>query len=499
MPREKRIIRDDPRDSATGTESCGKTAVACRAATRPVGVSVRLLSRLLLGAALLSVAFSLFELQRTASYAHSLYALEQDRQHCDIAIQQLMDGSDYLTAQVQQYVVKGEREYMDNYWQEVHETRSRDNALQAILDSDITPLEREAAVAGKAESDALMQGEIWAMRMVSESIGIAKEDMPEEVKDYALSPADAAQSPERKKNAAIAFVFGPDYSVSKDTIRGNVNAFRNEIANRYAEEAISALARTERTTAIMSVALVAFFLLLIGSILCFARMVVSPLVGFSRELTRHEDGRFATLRKEGAREIRQFAAAFNALSAQVEQNTKRLERLGYIDYLTDVPNRASIMEYASGLIAEGKHPLGLMIVDIDNFKHFNDTYGHALGDQVLRGVAAAVCTVPPEGSGISGRLCGEEFIVVMRDADADILRNTAEAILDNVRRITAEDVRLVDAEDFGVTVSIGGMLWHGELPMDFNRMLSRADRALYASKDTGKDRYTFFGDAGKPA
>lgn len=473
-----------------------KPLAAARSSThRRAGFSIRLLSTILFVTAILAIAFAIFELQRNASLTHALYEMERERQRCDMAIQQFMDGSDYLTTQVQQFAVKGDRAYMDRYWKEVYETKSRDAAMETILSTHITPEEREAAAAGKRESDSLINGEIRAMRLMSESLGIQQADMPKDVAVFRLDGADATLDAGEKQDAAIAYVFGPDYSISKDTIRGSVNAFRNEIANRYAEESLEALAKTEATTIHMEVGLGVFFLFLLGSVAGFAHLVVAPVAAFSRELSRYRPGQTVLLPEEvGAREIRQFAGAFNTLSLQEENNRQRLERLGYIDFLTDVPNRASLVEYVSRMIAENRHPLGLMIIDIDNFKHFNDTYGHATGDQVLRLVARAVYSAQPAQNGISGRLCGEEFIIASQNADEASLRATAETVLENVRRICGADVRMPDAETFSVRVSIGGMLWHGETPADFIHLLSIADKALYYSKETGKDRYTFYSD-----
>lgn len=456
------------------------------------GISVQLLSGVLMLAAFVALAFSLIELRETVRHTQLLYELEEERQACDKAIQQLMDGSDYLTTQVQQFVVQQDRVYMDNYWQEIHETRSRDKALEIILAIDITPQERRAAQGSKYESDLLMNGEIWAMRVVSECMGIPVEEMPPEVAALTLKPGESALPSRQKQSLAIDYVFGPSYSAAKDLIRGNVTNFRNEIANRYGAEAIAALNKTKKTSSSIALEVIVFILLIIAALFSFTRQVARPLVSFSHALRQYEQGQAITLREKGAREIRQFAAAFNRLYSQVEQNTKRLERLSYYDYLTSVPNRASVTEYVEEAIAAGRHPLGLLIVDIDDFKRFNDVYGHALGDKVLQQVALAICSVLPEAAGISGRICGEEFLVVAERGDEASLAGVAETILERVRRISWQDVDLTSAVDFHITVSVGGMLWQGEPEASFVWLLSRADKALYQSKQQGKDRYTFW-------
>lgn len=124
------------------------------------GIRIKSLCIILFAIAFFAFLFSMIQIQQTTDNTAELYELEQERQSCDEAIQQFMDGSDYLTTEIQQFVVQGERVHMDNYWEEVLVTKSRDKALAVILGSDITTDERNAAIAGKAESDTLINGEI---------------------------------------------------------------------------------------------------------------------------------------------------------------------------------------------------------------------------------------------------------------------------------------------------------------------------------------------------
>ena len=279
------------------------------------GLSIKVLSAILFLTAALAIVFSLFELRKGEVHAQQLYELEQERQTCDHAIQRFMDGSDYLTSQLQQFVIKGEREYMDAYWDEVYNTKSRDAALKDILNTDITPEEQAAAQKSKKESDSLISGEIWAMRMVSESIGLSEISMPKAVAGCRLSIEDASLSADENQAAAINYVFGPEYSTAKNAIRKNVNDFRNEIANRYSKETMSALAENKITSSHVAVGVVAFFLILIAVFAYFSHLVILPLMGFSRKLKLYEDGQLTELKESGALEIRQLARAFNSMSA----------------------------------------------------------------------------------------------------------------------------------------------------------------------------------------
>lgn len=455
------------------------------------GIRIKSLCIILFAIAFFAFLFSMIQIQQTTDNTAELYELEQERQSCDEAIQQFMDGSDYLTTEIQQFVVQGERVHMDNYWEEVLVTKSRDKALAVILGSDITTDERNAAIAGKAESDTLINGEIWAMRMVSEAIGIAEKDMPDNVAAFQLEAEDAGLSATQKQEKAIAYIFGPEYSTVKDSIQSKVNSFRNELSKRYSEETLISLEKSESTSFTMKMSNLGVFIAFILAILFFVWQGLIPMVEYAREIRKHETGQSIALNVKGAWEIKEFARAFNALSVKMDSYTRSLARLGYIDYLTDVPNRANITEYVEKMIEDKKFPLGVLIADIDDFKRFNDTFGHATGDKVLQHVAKAVCGVQDPKTGISGRLCGEEFVIVCQNANEESLNQTAEQILQNVRRIAASDVGMPAESGFKIRVSIGGMIWDGDQEDGFISLLSKADKALYISKETGKDRYTF--------
>ena len=121
------------------------------------------------------------------------------------------------------------------------------------------------------------------------------------------------------------------------------------------------------------------------------------------------------------------------------------------------------------------HPLSIAILDLDHFKRINDTHGHKTGDAVLVGSAQALRSHLRAEDQL-GRLGGEEFLILLPDTDADAAGHAAEKLR----------VELAAAPTpVPVTVSIGLATWDGEAPED---LLHRADEALYAAKDAGRDR-----------
>ena len=160
--------------------------------------------------------------------------------------------------------------------------------------------------------------------------------------------------------------------------------------------------------------------------------------------------------------------------------SKLLLTQAYIDTLTEIPNRRSFMTRATELLnhtpREQDHYLAM--IDIDNFKKVNDLYGHDIGDEVLKRTAASIKTVM-QGYEYA-RLGGEEFAVYLSGVRRDDIEMLMAALCSRVRN---------DPAAHPVTVSIG-LVRVGDLDT-LNQALAKADKALYESKNAGKDRFTF--------
>lgn len=173
-----------------------------------------------------------------------------------------------------------------------------------------------------------------------------------------------------------------------------------------------------------------------------------------------------------------------------ETERKRLiDELNYLaeyDSLTGVYNRRKILEVINGLMEQASlyEPLSLLILDMDNFKSINDSYGHLAGDQVLKNVIAA-CEKVIDSKGLIGRYGGEEFVVVLPKTDAPAAAVLAEQIL----AVIARTVTVVDGEALSVTASLG-LASSAMLQTDSKtpeKLLGLADAALYQAKGNGKN------------
>jgi two-component system cell cycle response regulator len=170
----------------------------------------------------------------------------------------------------------------------------------------------------------------------------------------------------------------------------------------------------------------------------------------------------------------------------LRDNVQASIELTVVDPLTGLNNRRYLETHLATLVgqaADKGRPLSLMMLDIDHFKAVNDTFGHEAGDQVLKGFAGRIKKVI-RGIDLFCRLGGEEFVVVMPDTPIE----TAIKIAERVRQSVEKDVFAIMAEGraIPITVSIGLAERGRDVGMD--GLIRRADKALYKSKDSGRNK-----------
>ena len=172
------------------------------------------------------------------------------------------------------------------------------------------------------------------------------------------------------------------------------------------------------------------------------------------------------------------AGRTNDLQQELVAQGMRLESMLREDALTGLLNRRAILSQLGGTISGARrhgHPLSVAMIDLDNFKAINDAYGHAAGDNVLVAAVRAM-RAHLRAEDQLGRLGGEEFLVVLPETDEGAATRVAEKLREEVARAPGA---------VPVTCSAGVATWAGETPEE---LLRRADEALYAAKDAGRDR-----------
>ncbi len=171
---------------------------------------------------------------------------------------------------------------------------------------------------------------------------------------------------------------------------------------------------------------------------------------------------------------------------RLRSNVQQSMEMALTDGLTGLYNRRYFETHLETLMekaVESRRPLGVIMVDIDHFKRINDTYGHDAGDDVLRQFARRL-QASVRGIDLACRYGGEEFVIVMPDADIAVARTVGERLLTHIAGepfLVSNGQRLID-----VTVSVGvAELQDGDRA---DLILKRADEALYRAKREGRNR-----------
>ena len=160
---------------------------------------------------------------------------------------------------------------------------------------------------------------------------------------------------------------------------------------------------------------------------------------------------------------------------------------------TDMMTRLKIHHYFQTAVAEEieksvkfERPLSLIMMDIDDFKKFNDTYGHTAGDDIIKNVSRTIReNIRPMD--IAARYGGEEFAVILPKTDI----NESLIVSERIRQSVDRQILPMEGEKVHVTISLGLTQYQVGLDEKKNDFINRADQALYRSKRNGKNRVTF--------
>ncbi len=177
------------------------------------------------------------------------------------------------------------------------------------------------------------------------------------------------------------------------------------------------------------------------------------------------------------------------MRSQLHRLNEELKRLSQRDSLTHLYNRRTFEEKATEAwrtATRNKQPLAILLLDIDFFKRYNDTYGHLAGDDCIVNVAQTLSSQFNRAGDVVARYGGEEFIVLLPDTDRIGATHVAEQL---IRAIYALDIPHSESPEYKrVTVSVGGCALKYTTGADLQQIISSADRSLYLSKRQGRNR-----------
>ncbi|MCF6235061.1 MAG: diguanylate cyclase [Gammaproteobacteria bacterium] len=181
--------------------------------------------------------------------------------------------------------------------------------------------------------------------------------------------------------------------------------------------------------------------------------------------------------------------ALDVVHKELKEKNAELERISLEDGLTGISNRRSFdlfLQKEWDRAIRDKTNIGLVMIDIDHFKGYNDHYGHQGGDDCLRQVASALAEVVGRPGDMVARYGGEEFVVVLPNTDIQGAGLIAEKLRQKVENLALPHNYSATANYVSISLGVAGVLPTDSVP---DELIKLADNALYEAKESGRNRY----------
>lgn len=387
----------------------------------------------------------------------------------------IRDATDYLTEQARNFVMTGENIYLQNYFMEVNVTKRRETAMENLHG----PASGEAFAKledAMRQSEAQMSLEYYAMRLTLSAYGYAPADFPSELRSVTLLSRDASLSSAEKQERAKQMVLNSDYLEKKAAIDEDLNAYLKslELGTKNQQAAASnemrGLLETQR---LLVFALIALFIIVI---MMNSILIISPLMKGILNIRTEQP-----IPISGSYEFQYLARTYNLMFESSQKKTDALAYEASHDKLTGLYNRVG---YENILKSTDMTSCALLLIDVDKFKSVNDTYGHDMGDRVLRQIATVLHDSFRSGDFVC-RIGGDEFATIMVNSGSqytDLIRGKVQRINDKLQHPTD------DLPPSSVSVGVA----FGDEKAGTGSISKDADLALYLVKENGRCGVEFF-------
>ena len=440
------------------------------------GVRLSMINNIMIFAAVVIAAVLLYAAHRaTADYNRLQSATERYitcQQNADI----FQEASDYLTNECRYFAVLGDPVHARNFIEEVEVTKRREGAIDGVADYLKEAQSYDYLVKGMEHSSALAEVECYAMRLVAEAYGIDPGEMPGAIMAIELEPEDAAMDADAQRSRAIGMLFGEDYQAANasihECVERSIEAF---VADTRAVQ-IDASSNLSSTLRRQAVLIVAMLVALACVVMLTYALIIRPLHRSVVHIRSHDEIPVA-----GSSEMQFLARTYNEMYAQHARSTEKLTYSATHDSLTGVYNRTA---YDAQCREVDQSDIGVLIVDVDKFKTYNDTYGHDVGDRVLKRVAQ-VLTDSFRSEDFISRIGGDEFCVIMKRANSGM----RELVAGKVERMNQ---KLGNPGDDLPSVSVSVGVAFGDRKDPSGDIFKDADTALYAVKRQGRGGCGFY-------
>ena len=288
-----------------------------------------------------------------------------------------------------------------------------------------------------------------------------------------------------------------DIALLNDSINPLLSRFREQLSTLQLELSINTARDITRLTqiarrlsdSVVALAIIGIAFVITGFVF-FNRALLKPIGQVAHALMKvSRSATGAQVPESSLKEIRDLTTAFSEMQEQVRSRERHLDHLAHHDPLTGLPNRALFHDRLDQALLHADRNsrlLGIMFLDLDNFKTINDGLGHETGDLLLRSVAARLQACVRKSDTIA-RLGGDEFAILVEDIDTvQQVERVSAKVLDKL-----SDLFRIDNRQLYITTSIGITLYPQD-ETDTGKLLKNADIAMYHAKELGRNQCQFY-------
>lgn len=327
------------------------------------------------------------------------------------------------------------------------------------------------------ESNELMNTEFYAMRLICEANGIDPSPWPE-IASCQISDEDSRTSHDSMIYKAQNLVSDSKYQEAKDSINSHTSDCIAKVTDATIGSQNRAASVFDGIYGTIEACVAIYIALTLVICALVRRAIVKPLLSFGDSIKANQ-----LFPVQGAGELQVLAETYNRVFTENETTHMIVKHQAEHDPLTDLLNRGSF-DKALKLHDDGEHDFALILADVDLFKSVNDTFGHAVGDQILKRVSSLL-QVAFRNTDFVCRIGGDEFAVIMADVTSD-LQYVVQEKIDFVNKELSKPIDGMPQVTLSAGAAFANRSNHG------NNIYKDADDALYHTKESGRGGCSFY-------
>lgn len=436
------------------------------------GISIRILNSILTAitasvfAAILIISFHIDKRFNSVESALDKFIV------CQTSSKIVKESANYLTEQARLFVMTHNPVYAEAYLKEKNTDRGRETALENLQKvCTVDDLAYQRLQVAQSQAENLINIEVYALKLIYEAYKETIQEIPEEIKNLNLRTSDKGKSSDYLKKLAVDTLFGDGYLIYKKRVDVNCDLTIKNIEEEIKQELNMNYTILGYKLKHLRQALSLLFIATLVTFLTFEFLVLRTLSKFKNSMENDQ-----RLDITGSSEFRYFADTYNKIYDIKARNEKELLFNAEYDALTGILNRRAFDQICERCQKENDK-LALLLIDMDNFKYINDTFGHTGGDIALKTLAQHLKSTFRKNDYVC-RIGGDEFAVVLRSLKA----SANDAIINKVRFIN-ELLKDIEGGISPVSISVGAAISEAGYTPD---LYQKADQALYFVKSNGR-------------